>query len=113
MSTNTSVPSVFPSVMRTLVPIVAGAVITVLAHIGVDFGSEATTTVATAVITGAYYTLFRLLERVAPTGGTAEKIFGLLLGFARPPVYPVSGTIAASARVESLTAPRPPTNPSV
>lgn len=108
MSVNQNVPSVFPSVMRTVVPLVAGVLITALAHIGVNFGSETTTSVVTAVIAGAYYTLFRLLERVAPTGGKAEKLFGLLLGFARPPVYPVSGTVAASARVETLTAARPP-----
>lgn len=113
MSVNTNVPSVFPSVMRTVVPIVVGAVITVLLHLGVDFGSEATTSVVTAIITGAYYFVFRMLERVAPTGGPAEKFFGLLLGFARPPVYPVSGTVAAPARVETLTAPRPPDAPQV
>jgi hypothetical protein len=99
--------------MRTIVPLVVGVVITALAHLGVDFGSEVTTSVVTAVIAGAYYTLFRILERVAPSGGPAEKFFGLLLGFARPPIYPPSGSVAASARVESLTAPRGPTDPQV
>ena len=104
MSTNQNVPSVFPSVMRTVVPLTVGAVLTILAHLGVDFGSEVVTTVVTAVIAGAYYTLFRILENAAPTGGKAEKFFGFLLGFVRPPIYPPSGT-----QVETLTAARPPT----
>lgn len=102
MSVNQNVPSVFPSVMRTVVPLVAGVAITALARVGVDFGSEATTSVATAVVAGVYYTLFRLLERIAPTGGTAEKLFGFLLGFTRPPVYPPSGTVAAPVRIETV-----------
>lgn len=108
MAVNQNVPSVFPSVMRTVVPLVAGVIITLLAHIGVDFGSEVTTSVVTAVLAGAYYTAFRLLERLAPTGGKAEKLFGLLLGFARPPVYPPSGTVAAPVRVETRQEPGDP-----
>lgn len=111
MSTNTNVPSVFPSVMRTVVPLVVGWVITALTSLGVDFGSERTTAVVTVIISAAYYTLFRLLENAAPTGGKLEKFFGLLLGFVRPPIYPPSGTVAATARVESLTAPNPPNEP--
>lgn len=113
MSTNTNVPSVFPSVMRTVVPLVVGWVVTALTSLGVDFGSEKTTAAVTVVIAGAYYTLFRLLENAAPTGGKVEKFFGLLLGFVRPPIYPPSGSVAAPARVESLTAPRPPTDPTL
>lgn len=107
----TDVPSVFPSVMRTVVPLVVGWVITALTSVGVDFGSEKTTAAITVIISGAYYTVFRLLERVAPSGGAAEKFFGLLLGFVRPPIYPPSGTVAAPARVETLTAPNPPNDP--
>jgi len=80
--------SLFPSLMRTIVPLVAGWLITLLATVGVDFSSESVISVVTVVITAAYYTLFRLLERAAPTGGVAEKIFGALLGYARPPEYP-------------------------
>ena len=110
MSTNTNVPSVFPSVMRTVVPLVVGWVITALTSLGVDFGSERTTAVVTVVISGAYYTLFRLLEHASPTGGKAEKFFGLLLGFVRPPVYPPSTATPAAARVNTLDAPRGPTD---
>lgn len=113
MSTNQNVPSVFPSVMRTVVPLVVGWVVTALTSLGVDFGSERTTAVVTVVISAAYYTVFRLLENAAPTGGKAEKFFGLLLGFVRPPVYPPSGQLPAAARVETLDAPRGPTNPRV
>lgn len=111
MSVNQNVPSVFPSVMRTVVPLVVGWVITALTSLGVDFGSERTTSVVTVVIAAAYYTLFRLFENAAPSGGKAEKFFGLLLGFVRPPIYPPSGTVAATARVETLDAPRGPTEP--
>lgn len=103
---NTS-PSLFPSIMRTVVPLVVGWVITALTSLGVDFGSEKTTAAVMAVIAGAYYTLFRVLERVAPTGGAAEKFFGFLLGFIRPPVYPPSDS-PATRRVNSLNAPRGP-----
>ncbi|QJD53978.1 membrane protein [Streptomyces phage Galactica] len=113
MSTNQNVPSVFPSVMRTVVPLVVGWVVTALTSLGVDFGSERTTAVVTVVISAAYYTVFRLLENAAPTGGKAEKFFGLLLGFVRPPVYPPSGQLPATARVETLDAPRGPTDPRV
>lgn len=91
MSVNQNVPSVFPSVMRTMVPLLAGWVVTALASLGVDFGSENAAAAVTVVASGAYYTLFRLLENAAPVGGKAEKAFGLLLGFVRPPVYPPSG----------------------
>lgn len=109
MSTNQNVPSVFPSIMRTLVPLIAGWVITLLTSVGVDYSSESTISVITVVISGAYYTLFRLLENAAPSGGKAEKLFGLLLGFVRPPVYPPSGQAVAAQRVETLDSPRGPT----
>lgn len=101
MTVNTRVPSVFPSVMRTVVPLVAGVAITALARLGLDFSSEATTSVVTAAVAAAYYMLFRLLERVTPEGGRLEKLFGLMLGFARPPIYPVA------APAQPATAPRP------
>lgn len=83
-------PSLFPSVLRTAVPLVAGWVITALVSIGVDFPSQQVTVVVTAVVTAAYYLLFRLLEQHAPTGGPAAKLFGVLLGYARPPEYPAT-----------------------
>lgn len=101
MSTNQNVPSVFPSVMRTVVPLAVGWVVTALAAVSVDFGSEATTSVVTVVVSGAYYTLFRLLENIAPTGGRAEKLFGFLLGFVRPPMYPPSGTPLSVASINT------------
>lgn len=110
MNANTNVPSVFPSVMRTVVPLVVGWVITALTTLGVDYGSEKVTAAVTAVISGAYYLVFRLLERAAPSGGKAEKFFGLLLGFVRPPVYPPSTATPAAARVNTLDAPRGPTD---
>jgi hypothetical protein len=104
-------PSLFPSLLRTVVPVVVGAVITWLASIGVNFSSEAVTIVVTALISGGYYTVFRVIERAAPTGGVAEKVAGFLLGFVRPPVYPPSTATAAAQRVESVTPSRGPDRP--
>ena len=82
--------SLFPSLLRTFVPLAVGYVLTLLTAINVDFSSESVTAVVTVLFTAAYYAVFRVLERVAPTGGVAEKLFGLLLGYARPPEYPKS-----------------------
>lgn len=82
--------SLFVSFMRTAVPLVAGWVLTLLVALGVDYSSTAVTSVVTALLTAAYYLVFRLLENAAPTGGKAEKLFGFLLGWARPPEYPSS-----------------------
>jgi hypothetical protein len=80
--------SLFPSLSRTVVPIVAGWVLTFLTGLGVDFSSTTVTSVVTAGFSAAYYLVFRLLERVSPEGGAPEKIFGVLLGYARRPEYP-------------------------
>ena len=97
--------SLFPSLMRTGVPLAVGWVITALTSIGVDYGSEKVTAVVTVLFTGAYYTLFRVLERIAPTGGVAEKLFGALLGYARPPQYPPVDTLPP---VSSVSRPADP-----
>lgn len=105
---NTS-PSLFPSVLRTVVPLVAGWVITALVSIGVNFPSEQVTAVVTAVITAGYYLLFRLLEKSAPTGSGAAKLFGLLLGYARPPEYPATPVVRDTPTVAAV----PPSDPVV
>ena len=78
----TALDAFFASVTRTFVPIVAGALISWLttANIALDAEFEATLTILiTAAFTGAYYLLFRLLERyVSPK-------FGWLLGLAQQP----------------------------
>ncbi|MEV8540148.1 hypothetical protein [Streptomyces sp. NPDC051572] len=87
--------NLFVSFMRTVVPIVAGLVLTLLVRIGVTFDSTAVASVVTAVLTGAYYTVFRLLETLAAKihNHALATIAGILLGWATPPDYP--GTAAA------------------
>lgn len=83
-----SIKMLFPSMMRTIVPLAVGWVLTWLTAIGVDFSSEQVTSVVTVLFAGAYYTVFRVLERLAPKDGFTEKLAGFFLGYARPPEYP-------------------------
>ncbi|MEU6534897.1 hypothetical protein [Streptomyces sp. NPDC047000] len=82
--------NLFVSFMRTVVPIVAGLVLTLLVRIGVTFDSAAVASVVTAILTGAYYTLFRLLETLAVKirNRPLAAVAGILLGWAAPPDYP-------------------------
>ncbi|MFJ9559561.1 hypothetical protein ACIRQQ_05895 [Streptomyces fuscichromogenes] len=84
--------NLFASFMRTVVPIVAGLVLTLLVHIGVRFGSASVASVVTTVLTGAYYTVFRLLEDLAAKirSRPLAVVAGTLLGWATPPDYPTA-----------------------
>lgn len=73
------------SIIRTIVPVVAGQLLGWLAVIGiVDASGElesSLVSLVTIIITGAYYGLVRLLEsKVSPK-------FGWLLGLATEPEY--------------------------
>jgi hypothetical protein len=78
--------NILSSILRTIVPIVVGAVLTFLVKHNVldpDTTAEAEqlTLVLNAVVTGAYYVVVRFLEtKVAPS-------FGWLLGLAKQPGY--------------------------
>jgi cation transporter-like permease len=78
--------ALFDSLVRTIVPLVVGAVISwfVTAGIALDPEFETTLTIAlTAAFTGAYYVAVRLFETyVSPK-------FGWLLGLAKQPAYAV------------------------
>jgi hypothetical protein len=91
--------NLFPSFMRTLVPIAAGALLTLAAKTGIDLDSGTSTTVATAILTAAYYLAFRLLEETGNRIGNTplRKLAGILLGWARPPQYPPLTTPAKAA----------------
>ncbi|WP_217552934.1 hypothetical protein [Streptomyces sp. GbtcB6] len=91
--------NLFTSFMRTVVPIVAGLVLTLLVHIGVQFGSASVASVVTTVLTGAYYTVFRLLENLALKirSRPLATVAGILLGWATPPDYPTTGHRTAPA----------------
>ncbi|MCT9003864.1 hypothetical protein [Streptomyces rhizosphaerihabitans] len=82
--------NLFASFMRTVVPIVAGLVLTLLVHIGVDFSSASVASAVTALLTGLYYTTFRLLETLALKirSRPLATVAGILLGWATPPEYP-------------------------
>ncbi|MFF4897828.1 hypothetical protein [Streptomyces sp. NPDC001068] len=82
--------NLFASFMRTFVPVVAGLLLTLLVRIGVDFDSASVASVVTTVLTGAYYTAFRLLENLAVRirSRPLATVAGILLGWAAPPDYP-------------------------
>ncbi|WP_405477775.1 hypothetical protein [Streptomyces canus] len=72
-----------PSLLRTLVPLLAGWIIVALTGLGFTLDSNSAQTAVAFAVAGAYYVVFRLVERAA------EKFGGplWLLGYARPPRY--------------------------
>lgn len=90
----------FPSIMRTLVPMLAGWVITLLTGLGLTVDSGTVAGGITVVVAGAYYIVFRVAERVAerlrvPWLRTAA---GLALGYATPPRYKSTDDVEALIR---------------
>lgn len=77
------------SLSRTVVPVIAGYVLTVTGALGIDVDSGQAAALATAGFTAAYYLLLRLLEQAADRldWQPARMVAGLLLGWARPPEY--------------------------
>lgn len=74
----------FLSLVRTWVPVGAGAVLSWLASLGLDLGAEAEVGLVvflTAAVTALYYALARALESRWPAVGR------LMLGSSRVPVY--------------------------
>jgi hypothetical protein len=91
--------NLFVSFMRTVVPLVAGLVLTQLTRIGVHLDSAWVASVVTTVLSGAYYTVFRLLEQLAAKiqYRPLAIVAGMLLGWATPPDYPVPARPATPA----------------
>ncbi len=56
-------PNFVPSLVRTVVPVIVGAVVSGLAAIGLDVQGDVLTPAITAVVSAAYYAGVRLLER--------------------------------------------------
>ncbi|MET7481381.1 hypothetical protein ABZT17_44750 [Streptomyces sp. NPDC005648] len=83
-------PALFISTMRTVVPFVAGWLLTLLVKAGITIDSEKVTYVVSLVLVVAYYLVFRLLEILGTKlrGSKLQTIAGVLLGWARPPQYP-------------------------
>ncbi|MGW4731855.1 hypothetical protein ACWEQC_22275 [Streptomyces shenzhenensis] len=79
-----------PSLLRTIVPLVAGWIIVALTGLGFSLDSNTAQSAVTLGVAGAYYVAFRLVERVVEKmGGPAwlKGAAGALLGYAQPPRY--------------------------
>lgn len=91
----------FPSVLRTVVPLLAGWAITALSGLGLDADSTTVAGGATVAVSGAYYLVFRVVERATEKfGGPVwlRTASGLLLGYARPPRYESTDDVKALIR---------------
>ena len=71
---------VLTSLRRTLVPVAVGFLLSQAARVGFDIPADQLTGVIEALITGAYYSVIRLLETRFPG-------VGVLLGATRQPTY--------------------------
>ncbi|MFF3891406.1 hypothetical protein [Streptomyces sp. NPDC001914] len=82
--------SLFPSIMRTVVPLIAGWLLTLAVKAGVTITSDTVTAAVTVAVVLAYYLLFRMLEFLGTKlrGTVLQKAAGFFLGWARPPAYP-------------------------
>ena len=69
------------SVIRTIVPVIAGFIITQAVRLGVSLDTAAVTSIVTSVITAAYYGLFRTLEHYR------GPLYGKFLGYSKAPQY--------------------------
>lgn len=77
------------SILRTVVPLVAGWVLTVTGALGIEADSVAVAGGVTAAVTAVYYLLLRLAEEAAARleWEPLRLVAGVLLGWARPPQY--------------------------
>jgi hypothetical protein len=83
-------PALFISTMRTVVPLIAGWLLTLLVKTGITLDSSTVTYAVTFAAVIVYYLLFRGLEVIGTRlhGTKLQTIAGVLLGWARPPSYP-------------------------
>lgn len=84
------------STLRTLVPLLAGWVLTVTGALGIDADSTAVAGGVTIAVTAAYYLALRLAEEAAARleWEPLRLAAGVLLGWARPPQYEPTLTTA-------------------
>lgn len=81
VSSPVGVPGIGLSIIRTFIPAVVGAIITVLAKIGAHVDSASLEVFISTVVTAVYYAGVRVLEvKVGPK-------FGWLLGAPKAPSY--------------------------
>lgn len=76
-----TVAGIGTSIVRTLVPLIVGALIGAAAKVGLDLDDGAIASAVTVIVTTGYYALVRVLE----TG--IGPAWGWLLGVAKPPQY--------------------------
>lgn len=81
--------NLYASMLRTVVPVVAGALLGWAAKAGLDLDDGQVVGVVTAGLTFVYYAVFRLLEHAADSLHVPwlRAAAGVLLGWARPPQY--------------------------
>jgi len=72
---------ILPSLIRTIVPMIVGWVLTQLALRGLNIPESFATQVVTALVTAAYYGAARLLET------RFKPVWGWLLGLPKAPTY--------------------------
>jgi hypothetical protein len=98
------------SLSRTVVPVLAGYLLTITGALGFNVDSGQAAALATAGFTAAYYLLLRLLEQAADRldWQPARMAAGLLLGWARSPEYTnekhVPGTVQVRLDAEAFGA---------
>lgn len=80
----------YVSFMRTVVPLLAGLLITHAARAGFDVSDGTAHEAAAAAVAAAYYAAFRALEDAATRRGWTRvaRWAGVALGWARSPEYP-------------------------
>jgi len=78
---------VYASLIRTLVPLIAGFLITQALRLGIHLDQATVTATVQTLVSAAYYALFRAAEH------HLGRYWGWFLGLARPPAYQAgSGT---------------------
>ncbi|MFE3032903.1 hypothetical protein ACFXKY_14815 [Streptomyces canus] len=90
-----------PSLLRTVVPLLAGWILVALTHLGFSLNSDTAQAGVTLAVAGAYYVVFRLVERtVEKIGGPAwlKGMAGVLLGWGTPPRYRSTDSIVELLR---------------
>lgn len=88
----------YTSLMRTVVPILAGYVLGLAARAGLELDDATVTAYVNAACSIAYYVVFRGLEDLADRRGwrLLRRVAGVMLGWARPPRYPVAALSAVT-----------------
>lgn len=81
----TSASAILASVVRTLVPILVGVIVSVAAKLNVDLDAGTAETLVNGLISAAISLLYYVIARVLELFQSSK--FGWLLGFAKAPAY--------------------------